>query len=274
MIEPAEAVLAYSLRMIGARSSPTSRPTRRLSTSWFMPRLAWCSQKRRTCVGSKPSVVQVALDVRGGHRHHFLEDLAAFLQKVLSRASGSVSSQRFRKPALLRMLLLNCVTSRVPRICQRSAEVARVLGLDDHRGADVAEDEVAVAVAPLEVGRGDLGVDHQHALRAAAPAPRWPPARWRRWPTSRPRSCRSRSRRRRAPAGSRRPSPGRRAACWPRRRARRRCRCRCGRRAASACFAGVDRDLGHQARAASSAPRLEVRVHARAGRARRPCRCT
>jgi hypothetical protein len=32
-----------------------------------------------------------------------------------------------------------------------------------HGSADVAEDEVAVAVAPFQVRRGDFGVDHQHA---------------------------------------------------------------------------------------------------------------
>src|SRR3546814_21106337 len=41
------------------------------------------------------------------------------------------------------------------------------LFLDQDRGRDVAEDEMAVAVAPVEVSRTDFGIDDQHALRMA-----------------------------------------------------------------------------------------------------------
>src|SRR3546814_11794695 len=44
------------------------------------------------------------------------------------------------------------------------------LFLDQDRGRDVAEDEMAVAVAPVEVSRTDFGIDDQHALRMAGAA--------------------------------------------------------------------------------------------------------
>jgi penicillin-binding protein 1A len=53
-----------------------------------------------------------------------LKTLRPSWRKVLSRASGSLSSQRFMKPKLLRMLLLNCVASRCPALPSGSAAVA------------------------------------------------------------------------------------------------------------------------------------------------------
>ena len=58
MIEPAELVLAYSSRMTGASSSSGNRPSTPLAINWFIFKLAWCSQKRRTADGSSSSAVK------------------------------------------------------------------------------------------------------------------------------------------------------------------------------------------------------------------------
>src|SRR3546814_7588424 len=42
-----------------------------------------------------------------------------------------------------------------------------ILILDQNRGRDVAEDEMAVAVAPVQMPRTNLGVHDEHALRMA-----------------------------------------------------------------------------------------------------------
>ncbi len=42
-----------------------------------------------------------------------------------------------------------------------------LVALDHHGGADIAKDEMAVAVAPFEVGRTNLGVDHEGATQSA-----------------------------------------------------------------------------------------------------------
>ena len=44
-----------------------------------------------------------------------------------------------------------------------------VLRLDQHRGRNIAEDEVAVAVAHVVVAGADLGADHQHRAGMACP---------------------------------------------------------------------------------------------------------
>ena len=202
-----------------------------------------------------------------------LNTLRPSCMKVLSRASGSVSSQRFMKPGVVADVAAeNCVTSLVPSTSQRSADRGGVFGLDDDGRADVAKDEVAVAVAPFQVGRRDLRVDHQHTacalpllhgvdglldgkggrraghVHVKAKAPRRP-----------------------APAGSRRPWPGRRAACWPRRTAR----CQCQRRvlpaAAMALLRGVHRNLGHQADLLVG-PAAQSAASCGWGPARRSCR--
>ena len=58
------------------------------------------------------------------------------------------------------MLLENCVFSRVPRMSHPPVGV--VGGLDDHGRRHVSEDEMAVAIAEVQVRGGDLRVDHQH----------------------------------------------------------------------------------------------------------------
>src|SRR3546814_16396748 len=45
-----------------------------------------------------------------------------------------------------------------------------LLVFDQNRGRDVAEDEMAVAVAPVQMARTDFGVPAEHALRVARAA--------------------------------------------------------------------------------------------------------
>jgi len=71
--------------------------------------------------------------------------------KVLSRASGSVSSQRLMNPALLRIvaeLRGELRAQHFPRV----GRGGRLGGLDDDGRAHIAEDGMVVAVAPFEVG--------------------------------------------------------------------------------------------------------------------------
>ena len=53
----------------------------------------------------------------------------------------------------------------------------RLVGsLDDHRGGHVTENEMAVAVAEVEVARADLGVDHQRRIAPTPPRCNPPPS--------------------------------------------------------------------------------------------------
>ena len=110
---------------------------------------------------------QMGLDVGGSQRHHFLEHFAAFL------AEGLVA--RVRVAVLAAVEKAEVVADAVGKLGgQLGAQHFPLVGrsgtvgpLDNYRRADIAKDEVAVAVIPGLVARGDLGVDHQHALGAA-----------------------------------------------------------------------------------------------------------
>ena len=88
MIEPALAVLAYSPRMIGARSSPTSCPTSFFHDQLVHAQVGLVQPEPPHVRGLKAQRVQVLFDVRCGHRHHFLEDLATLLHEGLVAGVG------------------------------------------------------------------------------------------------------------------------------------------------------------------------------------------
>ncbi len=106
------------------------------------------------------------LDDHGGdHRHDFLEHLAAFLDEQLvglrSRlVDGPVGA--VQKAEIVADIVgengLQPGTQYVPMPRRRDGLV-----LDQNRGGDVAEDEMAVAVAPVEVARTDFGIHDEHA---------------------------------------------------------------------------------------------------------------
>jgi hypothetical protein len=261
MIEPAEAVLANSSRITGASSALASWPSRRLPISWFIaqvglvqPEAAHLRGQAERCAGAD-SMCAAAIG------HHFLEHLAAFLRKVLSRSSGSVSSQRFRKPALLRMLLLNWWPAWCPAPpsarpigpCRRASTMSAVQtspkmkwqSRSRHsRWAEVisgltTSTRVALpqrtALTPVR-GEGGRRTGHVHVEAVAA---------------------------------------GAQCACWISHGHRRvgalhvgggadhrRCRCSFRPAAASACLAPRRRHLGHQD-SVLVGPRAQVRAHAR-----------
>ena len=114
-----------------------------------------------------PSRCGLLDDHRRDHRHDFLEHLASFLdEQLVGAVAASSGAARLRKPKLLRMLFENTVLSLVPRMSQCAAGAMSTV-FDQHRGGDIAEDEVAVAVAPVEMAAGDLRADDQHAARVA-----------------------------------------------------------------------------------------------------------
>ena len=110
---------------------------------------------------------QMGLDVGGSQRHHFLEHFAALL------AEGLVA--RVRVAVLAAVEKAEVVADAVGELGgQLGAQHFPLVGrggavgpLDNHRRADIAKDEMAITVAPFVVARGDLRVDHQHALGAA-----------------------------------------------------------------------------------------------------------
>ena len=48
----------------------------------------------------------------------------------------------------------------LPVLCRRDGDI-----LDKHGSRDIAEDEMAVAVGPVEVAGRDLRIDHEHRFR-------------------------------------------------------------------------------------------------------------
>ncbi len=88
-------------------------------------------------------------DHLGDHRHDFLEDLAASWTNSLSGLPMPSGAARLRKPKLLRMLLENFVLSFVGHDLPAIGALRSLRALDHEGGSDVAEDEMAVAVAEI-----------------------------------------------------------------------------------------------------------------------------
>ena len=91
-----------------------------------------------------------------------LNTLRPFCMNCMSRRSAMPSGrERRRKPLLLRMLLENCRGA----ACRLDLEAGRRWRLPSRSissgGGHIAEDEMAIAVAPFQMRRADLGVDHQ-----------------------------------------------------------------------------------------------------------------
>ena len=111
---------------------------------------------------------QGRLDHLGRHRAHFLEDLAALLaeQFVGLAHAGLVKTVEEAE------IVADGV--REARFEFRADDLelvlrhGRVFRLDDDGRAGVAENEMAVAVAPVQVAAGDFGIQDQHGARLAA----------------------------------------------------------------------------------------------------------
>ena len=144
MIEPAERGVGVVSRMMafssGVARGPAACDDQLVHAEVGLVQPEALQVVRRRCRG-RP----VLDDHVGDHRHDFLEHLAAFLHEQLVAGADAFRAARFRKPKLLRMLFENWVFSFVPRMSQ--PPVGRRRRARRSRRCDVAEDEVAVAVA-------------------------------------------------------------------------------------------------------------------------------
>ncbi len=138
---------------------------------------------------------------------------------------GSSWPARSRKPKLVRMLLENCVQLRVSTHLETAGPLlALPQPLDDHRGRGIAEDEMRLPVAEIEMPGDDLRRHHQHAPLCAGPHQIDRDMQRPRRPTNSRAPCRRRRPLCRARSGSRWRSPDRAAGdARPRRSP---CRCR------------------------------------------------
>ena len=100
-------------------------------------------------------------DHRRDHRHHFLEHLAPFLDEQFVRRADRLGGGAVEEAEIVADIVgEHCLEPRSNDLPVRAG--CKVLGLDQHRGGDIAEDEMAVAVAHVVVAGADLRADHQH----------------------------------------------------------------------------------------------------------------
>ena len=105
-------------------------------------------------------------DQFGDHRHDFLEDLAALLHEQLVGLADA-----FRRGAVQEAEIVADVVGEFRLELRRddfpAAGLRGVRALDDEGGGHVAEDEMAVAVAEIEMAGTDLRIAHQDRARMA-----------------------------------------------------------------------------------------------------------
>ena len=110
---------------------------------------------------------QVLTDQLRHHRADFLEHLATFLDEQLVRIVHVLFGSTVEKAEVVADVVgklgHQLGTDDVP-LLRRGRQI---FALDDYRGAGVAEDEMAVAVAEVHMPGTDLGVDHQDRARLA-----------------------------------------------------------------------------------------------------------
>ena len=105
---------------------------------------------------------QVGADQLGHHRADVLEHLAAFLDEQLVLGADAL----FRGAVEEAEIVADVVGELGQQLGAEDVPLMLRGGLvgtlDDHRSGGVAEDEVAVAVAEVQVAGADFRVDHQH----------------------------------------------------------------------------------------------------------------
>src|SRR5690606_24837224 len=109
---------------------------------------------------------EMVKNLLGHHRAHFLEHLAAFLaEQLVARAdTGFVTTIEEAEVVadIAGKLRLQTRTENAPRRCRHGI----LLALQYHGGGHVTKDEMAIAIGPAQVARGDFRVYHHHAFRA------------------------------------------------------------------------------------------------------------
>ncbi|MPL84461.1 hypothetical protein SDC9_30426 [bioreactor metagenome] len=117
--------------------------------------------------GREPFLRQMAEDMGTDHRQHFLEDLAALLHELHVAPVGEPVGPGAAQEAVVVADVVRELGGAAARADLEAAGLRLVAPLDQRRGRDIAEDEVAVAVTPFEMARGDLGVHHQRTPHRA-----------------------------------------------------------------------------------------------------------
>src|SRR3546814_7145382 len=92
--------------------------------------------------------------------------LAPFLDKQLVRIGGGFRMRAVEKAEIVADVVgehrLEAGAQNVPMDSRRDGRI-----LDQHCGGDIAEDEMAVAVAPVEMARGNFRADYPHNFGVA-----------------------------------------------------------------------------------------------------------
>ena len=108
------------------------------------------------------------LDHFRGHRAHVLEYLAALLAEQFVRLADAGFVEAVQEAEIV----ADVVGEAGFQLGVQDFPAVRALGgvgpFHDDGGAGIAKDEVAVAVAPVQVARGNFRIQHQHRARLAA----------------------------------------------------------------------------------------------------------
>ena len=164
--EPADAVLPYSSRIIGA-SSRVAGATERVLRDELVELLVRLVQPVAIHLQRRHAVRREVLgDELRGHRHDVLDDAATVLMEqlvgIVARAGIAAIEIAGVVANVRRELRHHLRRQDLPRAGPRTRD-----GLDDERDRRVAEQEVAVALAPVHVRRRQLGTDDERAAGVA-----------------------------------------------------------------------------------------------------------
>ena len=116
--------------------------------------------------GGEAERVQLLQDHGRDQRHDFLEDLSAFLNEQLVGLGGVLGRGAVQEAEIVADIVgelrLQVSAEDAP------AAIGQLFARHQNRGGDIAEDEVGVAVAEIEVARADFRVHDQDGAGMAA----------------------------------------------------------------------------------------------------------
>ncbi len=118
-------------------------------------------------LGRPVLLIELAGNLVAHQRQHLLEHLAPLLAEQLVVAVAGARAQPVQKAEVVADVVgvpgYQLAGYQLPRI----GHLAIGLPLQQHRGAGIAEDKVAIPIAKIEVPRTDLRIDHQRQFGAA-----------------------------------------------------------------------------------------------------------
>ena len=97
------------------------------------------------------------------HRHHFLEDLTSFLPEQQFIPAPWRNFGGRQKTELVANIVRELRLQARPQNLEHDLAVRFLQRFDHDRGGSVAEDEVTVTIAKVQMTAADFGRDHQHA---------------------------------------------------------------------------------------------------------------